>query len=195
MHAQRARVGNYRASRLSETGLEFGSDACVQCREDNFRSVFGLCRGNTHSSDAGRDRRLHPPARGLGIETTFGAVRGSQPSDLEPGMVLQHLDETLSHNAGSTQNSYWSFHLHGGDSNSLPSLLARADLAPKSVLIQRSETPLLRVDSPPPEHDPQPGHHRTRQVDPEYASDFASRQYAEDRCQGVQFHFFTHDAG
>ena len=42
----------------------------------------------------------------------FGPVRSRQPCDFKPGMMLKHLNEALSDNSGSAQDSYGDFRSH-----------------------------------------------------------------------------------
>src|SRR5208282_5061021 len=54
------------------------------------------------------------------------AVRRRQPRDLEPGMGLEHLDETLADNSGSAEDSDWNFLGHARVENSSYTTLQRA---------------------------------------------------------------------
>src|SRR5262249_34098347 len=65
----------------------------------------GCGRGHGHPCDRGRNRCPQPPARGLGVNLAFGTVGSRQPGHFEPGMVLQHLDESLSDYTGSAENA------------------------------------------------------------------------------------------
>ena len=106
IHAQRAGVGNDRATRVGKARLEFGGDRGIERGEDHLGRAIGCGRRNLHFGDGGWDRCLEAPARGVRIGLAFGAVGSGQPCHLEPRVVLEHLDKSLSYDAGGAQDSY-----------------------------------------------------------------------------------------
>ena len=74
----------------------------------------GVAGADSHLGHSRGNRCLQFPARGFRIGTALGAVRGRQPRDFKPGMMLQHLHKALPDNAGSAQNSYRDFRSHKG---------------------------------------------------------------------------------
>ena len=78
----------------------------VERGEDNFGRALRRGRGDGHFCDAGGDRSFETPAGGFGVGAAFGAVGGGEPRDLEPGVVFERLNETLTDDAGGTEDSY-----------------------------------------------------------------------------------------
>ena len=112
LHAQSAGIRYDGAAGLGEAGLEFGGDRGVERGEDDFGRAFRCGRRNLHCGHGLRNWSLQAPAGRVCVNLAFGSVRGRQPGDFEPGMVLQHLDESLSDNAGRAENADRNFGIH-----------------------------------------------------------------------------------
>ena len=113
LHAQRARIGDDRATGGGELRLQFAGDRGIEGGEDNFRRAFGLGGRNRHLGDVGRDGSFQTPARGFGIGPAFRTVGCGQPRHFKPRMMFQHLDESLPDDARGAENSYRKFVRHG----------------------------------------------------------------------------------
>ena len=60
---------------------------------------------NLHFADALGNRRFQTPAHSFAVGLSGGAVGGGQPRHFEPGMIFEHLDETLTDDSGCAKNS------------------------------------------------------------------------------------------
>src|SRR5579872_388164 len=112
LHAKGAGIRDYGASGVGKARLEFGGDRGIERGKDDFGSAFWCGGRNLHLPDGRRNRCFEAPARGVRIDLAFGAVGGGQPCHLEPRMVLQHLDKSLTNDASGAKNTYWNL-FHG----------------------------------------------------------------------------------
>ena len=67
-----------------------------------------------HDVRHGRGRlAAQVPLRGVAVLLARRAVAGPEPGQVEPGMILQELDEMLAHHSGGAENSDFdsSFHI------------------------------------------------------------------------------------
>ncbi len=77
-----------------------------------FGAPSGVAGDTFIFATAGGIERLQTPASGLRVHLAFRTVRGRQPRHFEPGMVLQHLDESLSDDTSSAENTDRNLFVH-----------------------------------------------------------------------------------
>src|SRR5579864_1066698 len=112
LHTQGTGVGDDSAAGLGETRLEFGGDGGIEGGKNDFGRAIGGGGRDLHLGDPRRDLGFQAPTRRLAVNLPFGAVRGGQPGHFEPGMVLEHLDKSLSNDAGGAEDANRNFAVH-----------------------------------------------------------------------------------
>ena len=109
-HAEGGGVGDDGAAGGGEEGLELAGDGGVDGGEDDAGKVgAGELRGvglEDHLRDAGGEGRVETPGAGFGVGLAGAAVAGGEPGDVEPGVVFEELDESLSDHAGRAEDAY-----------------------------------------------------------------------------------------
>src|SRR5271165_5300790 len=105
LHTERRGVAHHSTSRLGELWLQLACDPGVECSKDDPRRSFGPCWRNWHFTHMVGDWRLQPPTHGVSIRLPGRAVRGGQPRYFKPGVVFQQLNEALTDNTSSAENS------------------------------------------------------------------------------------------
>ena len=114
---KRAGVRNHGAAGFGKARFQLGSDGGVERGENHLRRAFRCGWGYLHFGYRRGNGRLQPPARCFGIHLAFGAVRSGQPRHFKPGMALEHLNESLSDDAGGAKNANRNFASHNGSWN------------------------------------------------------------------------------
>ena len=75
-------------------------------------AASGVLGWRTMLGDARGEGRVETPGAGFGVGLAGAAVAGGEPGDVEPGVVREELDESLSDHAGRAENAYVTpFHL------------------------------------------------------------------------------------
>jgi len=118
-HAEGGGVGDDGAASGGEAGLEVAGDGSVNGGKNDAGQVWTCGLGRVgledHLCDAGGEGRVQTPGAGFGVGFAGAAVAGGQPGDVEPGVVFEKLDESLSDHAGRAENAYvMPFHMHLG---------------------------------------------------------------------------------
>ena len=88
-----------------EVALDLAGEVGRHGREDQLRPAPGHALLDDRIGHLGRRRAFELPGRRVAVALAGAAVARRQPRDLEPGMVLQELDEPLSHRAGGAQDA------------------------------------------------------------------------------------------
>src|SRR6202042_2713559 len=85
-------------------------DGRVDRRKDDAREVgTGVFRSiglEDHLRDVRGQRRVETPRAGFGVGFAGRAVAGGEPGNVEPGVVREELDESLSDRTGRAKNTY-----------------------------------------------------------------------------------------
>ncbi len=105
-HAIIFRVAKHRHARRGKRGFNLARDLCRQGREDNFDAwqFVGTTGNNGQRGHGSWHLAAQPPARDLPIWLFTVLLRGGQPDQFKPGMLLQKLYKTLANHARSAQN-------------------------------------------------------------------------------------------
>ena len=115
-HAEGGGVGDDGASGGGEAWFEVAGDVGVEGGEDDSGEFaigsLGEIGLEGHAGDAGGERGVELPAAGFGVGSACRAVAGGEPGDLEPGVIGEELNESLTDHAGRAEYPYIApFHL------------------------------------------------------------------------------------
>ncbi len=104
---------------LANLGSSSRAMAASSAAKMIFGRALGLGRRDGHAGDALGQRGVEAPLGGFAVGLAAGAVAGSEPGDLKPGVVLEELNEALADHSGRAEDADWVFVLHGSEHSSV----------------------------------------------------------------------------
>ena len=111
LHAQGAGIGDHGASGVGEAGSISRAMPASSAAKMTFGAPSGAA-GETFILATAAGMGVFKRHGGFAVGLAGGAVGGRQPCDLEPRMVLQQLDKSLSDDAGGAENPNRNFAIH-----------------------------------------------------------------------------------
>jgi len=103
VHAKVLGVGDDDVAGGGKFLFDFRGDVGVHGGEDELGGVTGLALADGEAGDAGGHHAVEAPTGGLTILLAGGAVRGSDPSQLEPGVIREQTGKILPHHSGGAE--------------------------------------------------------------------------------------------
>ncbi len=100
------------AANLGSSSRAMGASMEEKMMRGSSLASFGRVGLEDHLRDARGEGRVEAPVTGLGVGLAGAAVAGGEPGDVEPGMIREKLDESLTDHSGRAENAYVTpFHL------------------------------------------------------------------------------------
>jgi hypothetical protein len=103
-------------ARLGEAGFDRGTDRGGERGEQQWhvvRNLVGVGRPHGHLADAVGDGDVESPLGGVVVAPAGRVLAGGQRGDLEVGVWVEELDESLAHGARRAEDAYADAHCHG----------------------------------------------------------------------------------